>query len=72
MKKAFSGMLRRVALVRSDVSEELGVSIIRMTRIGELGKTFLQVPHGVTSQETAFFIDRLGFIERNTQKKSGV
>jgi hypothetical protein len=31
------GMLRRVALVRTDVSEELGASIIRVTRIGELG-----------------------------------
>jgi hypothetical protein len=34
---AFSGMLRRVALVRTDVSEELSASIIRVTRIGELG-----------------------------------
>jgi hypothetical protein len=33
---ASSGMLRHVALVRTDVSEELGASI-RMTRIGELG-----------------------------------
>jgi DNA-binding TFAR19-related protein (PDSD5 family) len=32
-----SGMLRRVALVRTDVSEELSAYIIRMTRIGELG-----------------------------------
>jgi hypothetical protein len=33
-----SGMLRRVALVRTDVSEELSASIIRVTRI-ELGTT---------------------------------
>jgi hypothetical protein len=32
-----SGMLRRVALVRTDVSEELSLSINRVTRIGELG-----------------------------------
>jgi hypothetical protein len=32
-----SGMLRRVALVRTDVSEEFKSSIIRVTRIGELG-----------------------------------
>jgi hypothetical protein len=32
-------MLRRVALVRTDVSEELGASIIRVTRLGELGTT---------------------------------
>jgi hypothetical protein len=31
------GMLRRVALVRTDVSEELSVSFIRVTRIGEVG-----------------------------------
>jgi hypothetical protein len=34
-----SGMLRRVALVRTDVSEEPGASFIRVTRIGELGTT---------------------------------
>jgi hypothetical protein len=34
---ACSGMLRRVALVRTDVSEELGASIIKVTRIDELG-----------------------------------
>jgi hypothetical protein len=37
MRIASSGILRRVDLVRADVSEELGVSIIRVTRIGELG-----------------------------------
>jgi hypothetical protein len=36
---ASSGMLRRVALVRTDVSEELSPSIIRVTTIGELGTT---------------------------------
>jgi hypothetical protein len=34
-----SGMLRRVALVRTDVSEDLSASFIRVTRICELGKT---------------------------------
>jgi hypothetical protein len=34
---ASSWMLRRVALVRSDVSEELSASFISVTRIGELG-----------------------------------
>jgi hypothetical protein len=41
---ASSGMLRRVALVRTDVSEALSASIIRVTRIGELGTT-LAVSH---------------------------
>jgi hypothetical protein len=33
------GMLRRVAFVRTDVSEELSASFIRVTRISELGTT---------------------------------
>jgi hypothetical protein len=36
---ASSGMLRLVILVRTDVSEELSASFIRVTRIGELGTT---------------------------------
>jgi hypothetical protein len=36
---ASSGMLHRVALVRTDVSEELGPSFIRVARTGELGTT---------------------------------
>jgi hypothetical protein len=32
-------MLRRVALVRADVSEERSATFIRVTRIGELGTT---------------------------------
>jgi hypothetical protein len=36
---ASSRMLRRVALVRTDVSEELSTSFIRVTRVGELGTT---------------------------------
>jgi hypothetical protein len=53
-------MLRRVALVRTDVSEEPGASFIRVTRIGELGKTQAATSKVaacvVTSQKTAFFI----------------
>jgi hypothetical protein len=38
-KMASSGMLRRVAPVRTDVSEELSASSISVTRISELGTT---------------------------------
>jgi hypothetical protein len=41
MKNGVSGMLCRVALVRSDVSEELSASFIKVTRIGELGTTLV-------------------------------
>jgi hypothetical protein len=34
-----SGMLRLVALVRTDVTEELSASFVKVTRIGELGTT---------------------------------
>jgi hypothetical protein len=40
-------MLRHVALIRTDVSEELSALIIRMTRIGELG-TMLAVTKQLT------------------------
>jgi hypothetical protein len=36
-RMAYSGMLHRVALVRTDVSEDRSDSIIRVTIIGELG-----------------------------------
>jgi hypothetical protein len=39
MKNGVFGLLRRVALVRTDVSEETGASFIRVAKIGELGTT---------------------------------
>jgi hypothetical protein len=69
---ASSGMLRRVATARTDVAPEPIASIIRMSRIVELGATlavttnrttprgnirrFLQEPHGVPSKQAEFFI----------------
>jgi hypothetical protein len=41
-----SGMLCRMALVRTDVSEECSASSIRPTRIGEIG-TMLALKNGV-------------------------
>jgi hypothetical protein len=41
-------MLRRVALVRTDVSEQRSASIIMVTRIDELGT--LEVRNFITSQ----------------------
>jgi hypothetical protein len=52
-------MLRRMALVRTDVSEELTASFIRVTRIGELGTTL-----AVTSNRLT--------LRRNTARNSSV
>jgi hypothetical protein len=41
---ASSGMLGHVALVRTDLSEELSASFIRVTRIDELGTTLSCYP----------------------------
>jgi hypothetical protein len=43
-----SDMLRRVALVKTDVSEELNASFIRVTRICELETTL-----GISSQRSS-------------------
>jgi hypothetical protein len=45
---AYSGILRRVAPVRTDVSEELTVSFIRVTRIVTLTKEA-----GISSQRAS-------------------
>jgi hypothetical protein len=46
-----SEILRRVALVRTDASEELSASFFRLTRIGELGTTI-----GVTSNRRTLLL----------------
>jgi hypothetical protein len=51
---ASSGMLRHVALVRTDVSEELSASIIRVTRIGELRTMFAIASNRRTLQRNIF------------------
>jgi hypothetical protein len=52
---ASSGMLRRVAVVITDVSEELSASFIRVTRIVELGTMI-----AVTSNTKYFFAACVG------------
>jgi hypothetical protein len=49
-----SGILRRVALVRTDVSEELSASFIKVTRIGELGTTLAATSNRRTLQRNLF------------------
>jgi hypothetical protein len=47
---ASSGMLRRVALVRTDVLEEHSASVVRVTSISELG-TYPQVATDARCEE---------------------
>jgi hypothetical protein len=50
----FSGMLHRVALVTTDVSEESSASIIRVRRIGEIRTTLaVIISHTLSSQRTS-------------------
>jgi hypothetical protein len=57
MKNGVSGMLCRVALVITDVSEKLSASIIRVNRIRELGTTLVITSNRLTlrSELTLYF-----------------
>jgi hypothetical protein len=78
-RMASSGMLWRVALVKTEVSRERSASFIRVTRNGKLGttlavtnsrRTLLQVPQGVTSQKTTFFFNVIFATWFRTRNKS--
>jgi hypothetical protein len=56
-------MLRRVALVRTDVSEEPSASI-RVTRIGELGTTLAATSH--PDEGDARFLRNVGSYKSHT------
>jgi hypothetical protein len=49
-------MLRRVALVRTDISDELNASFIRVTRIGELGTTLAVTGNRRTPRRNWYFV----------------
>jgi hypothetical protein len=53
-----SGLLRRVALVRTDVSEEPSASFIGVTRIGELVTTLAATSNRRTLRRNAMCILR--------------
>jgi hypothetical protein len=53
---AFSGMLRHVALVTTDVSQELSASIIRVTRISEIGTTLAVTSNRRTLRRNAIVL----------------
>jgi hypothetical protein len=62
-----SGMLRRVAFIRIDVSEELRASIIRVTRICELGTLAVTRTDARCDDDGgAMFLRKLGYYKRHT------
>jgi hypothetical protein len=59
-------MLRRVVLIRTDVSKELSASFIKVTRIGELGTTLAVTSNRRTlhSEFHSSYLPHLFFIRR--------
>jgi hypothetical protein len=53
-------MLRRVALVGTDLSEERSATIIKVTRIGELGTTLAVTSNRRTFLNLYFFVTCVG------------
>jgi hypothetical protein len=60
---ASPGMLRPVALVRTDISEELSASIIRVTRNGELG-TLAVTNNGLCISSQRASVATYGYVHR--------
>jgi hypothetical protein len=59
-----SGLLRRVPLVRTDVSEDPGASFVRVTKIGELGIT--QAATSNPDEGGATFLRNVGSYKSHT------
>jgi hypothetical protein len=59
-------MLRRVALVKADVSEELSAFFIRVTTIGELGTALAVTSNLRTLEGGAKFLRNFGSYKSHT------
>jgi hypothetical protein len=65
-----SGILRRVALVRTDVSEERSASIIRVTRTDKLGTLAVTSNLLVTLMMEALFSSKTSVLTKATRRKT--
>jgi hypothetical protein len=61
-------MLRRVALVRTDVPKELSASIIRVTIIGELGTTLAIITNRRTLMMEVLYSSETSLLTRTTRR----
>jgi hypothetical protein len=61
-------MLRRVDLVRTDVSKERIISIIRVTRIGELGTILGITRNQSTLRRNIFLFTLMMYVIRSSEK----
>jgi hypothetical protein len=59
-------MLRSVALVRTDVSEEISASFTRVTIIGELGTTLAVTSNRRKLRKNTKFLRNVGSYESHT------
>jgi hypothetical protein len=55
-------MLRGVARVKTDISEELSASIIKVIRIGELGTLAITSNRGTLRRNTKYFLFYLLYV----------
>jgi hypothetical protein len=68
-----SGMLRRVTLVRTDFSEEPSATIIRVTRIGDVGASLAVTSKSISSDSChpndggGKFLRNVGFYTCHTE-----
>jgi hypothetical protein len=61
-----SGMLRRVTLVRTDVTEARSAYFIRVTRVGELGTTLAVTSNRRTLRRNTKFLRNVGYYKSHT------
>jgi hypothetical protein len=67
-----SDVLRRVALIRTDVSEERSASIIRVTRLGELIEALCSSETSVPTRDTRRNIPEDGILHSHRLETSNL
>jgi hypothetical protein len=70
---ASSVMLCNAVLVRTNVSEELSASLIRVTKIGELGTTLHPIPYLISGPlKVLLFLSYSSWLEKKLTEEEGI